>query len=327
MESAYSLASVELAKIREKNTNELHRREAEVREREPIYAQIEGRMAEGGLALARCVLDGKSDISQIKDYIGKAQVDKADILRKLNLPADYLDEIYNCSKCRDTGFDDKGKRCECLKNLIAKYVGLNANLTDVMRDERFDKFDFTLFSNQPDIKGYPMLGFIKNVYKKAEDFADNFEKTKENLYFYGSAGTGKTYLSSCIANRTLERGFSVYYQSAFQILDIMEKLKFGRMGDDEVSSAEYTSKYVYTVDLLIIDDVGTEFVSAYSSAALFDIINSRLISGKSTVISSNLNPSKINEVYGTRLESRILGAYTPINVVGADLRKIKKGLR
>lgn len=323
MESAYSLANTALANLRQKNTEELRRRENEVRLAAPEYAEIEARLSAGGLALAKCVLNGTSDISAIRRHIEAAQADKAEILKKLNLPKDYLDEIYSCEKCRDTGFDDDGRRCECLKNMISKYVGINSNLTEVMRNESFKNFDFTLFSNQPDIKGCSMLKYMEKTYKRAEVFAETFDKTNANLYLYGSAGTGKTYLSSCIANRALERGLTVYYQSAFQLLDVMEKLKFGRLEENEVAAAEYAAKYAYTVDLLIIDDVGTEFVSMYSSAALFDIINSRLMSGKSTVISSNLNPERIDEVYGTRMASRIVGAFDPVHVLGADLRKLK----
>lgn len=323
MESAYSQAARELAEIRRKNIDELRNRENEVRDAFPEYGEVETSLAMGGAALARCVLSGTSDISAIRSHIEQAQAKKAEILAKLGRPADYLDVIYSCSKCRDTGFDEEGMRCECYKNMVSKYVGLNSNLTEVMREERFDKFDFSLFANQPDIKGRSVLKMIETAYKKAEDFAENFEKTKANLYLYGAAGTGKTYISSCIANRVLERGFTVYYQSAFQLLDMIERLKFGRYDENEVQSAEVASKYIYTVDLLIIDDVGTEFVSGYSSAALFDIINARLTSGKSTVISSNLNPVNIEEVYGSRMASRMVGSYHPIPFIGMDLRKLK----
>ena len=323
MESAYSLANTALAELRQKNAELLRLRENEVRLAAPEYAEIEARLSAGGLALAKCILNGMSDISATRKHLETATADKAKLLNRLKLPKDYLDEIYSCEKCHDTGFDENGRRCECLKNMISKYVGVNSNLTSVMREESFKNFDFTLFAGQPDIKGRSVIQYVERAYKRAEVFAETFDKTNANLYLYGSAGTGKTYLSSCIANRVLERGLTVYYQSAFKLLDIMEKLKFGRLEEDEIAAAEYASKYAYTVDLLIIDDVGTEFVSAYSSAALFDVINSRLMAGKSTVISSNLGPEKIDEIYGTRMASRIVGAFEPVPVLGADLRKIK----
>ncbi len=324
MESAYSLANAEIAKIRKDNKDEQRRRETEVRLAAPEFATVEAKLAAGGLALSKCVLSGKVDISDIRAHIESAQKEKAAILARLSLPSDYLDDIYSCKDCRDTGFDEKGSRCHCLKNMISKYIGTNSNLTDIMREQTFDNFDFSLFENQPDIKGRSVAKIVKTIFDKALNFSDTFKKTEANLFMYGSAGTGKSYISSCIANKVLSRGFSVYYQSAFQLLDVLEKLKFGRYDDDEVSQADYATKYAYDVDLLIIDDVGTEFVSSYSSAALFDIINSRLATGKSTIISSNLSPSKIDETYGTRLASRIAGSYDVLAFVGADLRRIKK---
>lgn len=323
MESAYSLANTEISEIRRKNKEELRGRETKVRLAAPQFAEVEAKLAAGGVALAKCVLDGTSDISAIRSHIEAAQNEKAGILKQLSLPENYLDEIYSCKKCRDTGFDKNGARCECLKNMISKHIGANSNLTSAMRGQSFDNFDFAMFEKLPDIKGHSALAIAKKVYDKGLEFATTFDKNKSNLFMYGSAGTGKTYLSSCIANKALERGFSVYYQSAFQLLDTLEKLKFGRFDEDEATGAEYASKYAYDVDLLIIDDMGTEFVSGYSSAALFDIINSRLLKDKSTVISSNLGPSKIEDIYGGRMASRITGSFDVLAFVGGDLRRLK----
>ena len=181
MESAYAMANNALAEIRKKNADELKNREREVREKAPEYADIEARLAAGGLALAKCVLNGTSDISEIRRHTEKAQADKAMILKRLNLPENYLDEIYNCEKCRDTGFDENGRRCECLKNMVSKYVGVNSNLTEVMREENFDNFDYTLFASQPDIKGKSVLKIVEKTCKRAKNFADTFEETHAHL--------------------------------------------------------------------------------------------------------------------------------------------------
>ncbi len=324
MKSAYSLANQEILEIRNKNKAEQRRREDEVREKMPEFSQVEKQLASGGLALARCVLEGTNNVASIRAYIEEAQNKKKNILKKLNLPLDYLDEIYSCKLCRDTGFDENGRRCECLKKMISKYVGVNSNLTESMKEQTFENFDFSLFETQPDVKGKAVLDFAKKSFDMARKFADTFDETHANLFIYGKAGTGKTYLSSCIVNRALSRGFSVYYQSAFSLLDMCEKLKFGRYDEEEAQEADYAIKYAYNVDLLVIDDLGTEFISGYSSAALFDIINSRLVSKKSTVISSNLDTDKINNEYGARLASRISGDYKQIPFPGIDLRNKKR---
>ncbi|MBD9010010.1 MAG: hypothetical protein EGR16_06740 [Clostridiales bacterium] len=324
MESAYSLALAELENTRKKNADELERRKAEIRRAVPEFSDIERQLTACGASLARCVLNGGAGIEIIKQRIADARLKRAEILKKLSLPDNYLDEIYSCKLCRDTGYDENGRRCECHKRLISKYIGINSNLTDAMRHQTFDSFNFSLFENQPDVKGRPVIKLIKSAYNKSLEMANSFEVSHSNIFFYGSSGTGKTYLSSCIANRVLQRGFTVCYQSAFKMLDMLEKLKFGRYDEDERTNAEYEAKYFYDVDLLIIDDVGTEFITAYSSAALFDIINSRLVEGKSTIISSNLTPVKIGDMYGGRMLSRIAGAYTAIPVEGVDLRLINK---
>lgn len=325
MESAYALANKELSEIRRKNSDEQQRRENEVRLAAPEFSDIERRLALGGIAVAKCVLEG-ANIENVKKQIEAAQADKARLLKRLSLPADYLDKIYTCQKCGDTGYDDDGQRCDCLKRMISKYTGINSNLTEVMKSQTFESFDFTLFDSQPDVSGRSVSKLIRHAYKTAVDFSENFEKSHENLYIFGDAGTGKTYLSSCIANKVLSRGFSVYCQSAFQLLDMCEKLKFGRYTEEEEEQAERSVKYAYSVDLLIIDDMGTEFITAYSSAALFDILNSRLNMGRSTIISSNLPITKIDEIYNTRIASRISGEFKIIPFCGADLRRRKKGI-
>lgn len=322
MQSPYALANEKLAEIRRTNEKILNDRKAEVGRLCPEYKSVEAQLAACGLALARCVLGGTASVAEIKAEADKAQAEKKRILKKLNFPPDYLDTIYSCSECRDTGFDENGHRCGCLKKLVTQYISLNSNMTALMRRQTFENFDFSVFDNQPDIKGRPVSGVIKRAFDISLKFAENFgDGTCRNLYFYGDAGLGKTFLSSCIANRVLERGFSVYYQSAFSLTDMLEKLKFGRLDEEEQSRAEYTAKYIYDVDLLIIDDVGTEFVTAYSSAVMYDIINSRLNNEKSTIISSNLSPSGINEIYGERMTSRISGIYLPVAFIGRDLRR------
>ena len=321
MESAYSLANKEIEKIRRANKEEQQRRENEVRQGAPEFSQIEAQLAAGGAALARCVLNGNGDISVIRRHIEKAQEEKKRILTRLNLPENYLDEIHNCEKCRDTGFGENGRRCDCLKSMISKYIGINSNLTETMKSQTFENFDFSLFAKQPDVKGGSVLSITKNYVDKSISFAKNFKQTKANIFIYGHAGTGKTYLSSCIANKALELGNSVYYQSAFSLFSMFEKLKFGRYDEGESEHAEYAAKYVYDVDLLIIDDLGTEAVTSYTTALLFDIINTRISTGKSMVISSNISPSKIDSEYGTRIASRIAGSFDKFAFPGQDLRK------
>lgn len=323
MESSYTLAMRELARIREENKREQDMRLAAMRQNYPAYSKIESAMRLQGSSLAQRVLEGRSDISDIQTAITKLQKEKTDLLRQAGLPNDYLDDIYRCSDCRDTGFDEEGKRCHCLKQLAAQFAGENANLTEYMKEQTFAKADYSLFAKQPEENGKQPLAYIKKAYELGLRFAETFDETHANLLLMGNAGTGKTYLSSCIANYALSRQKTVYYQTAFTLFDMLEKLKFGRLSGEEQERAEAISRYLYDADLLILDDLGTEFISAYSTAALFDLINTRQIRGKSTILSTNLSLQALEQLYSKRFLSRVAGNFEIIPFIGQDLRMQK----
>ncbi len=324
MESAYGLATRELARIREENRAEQTRRIEEVRSKNPDYTRIERALSQQGTALVRRVLEGRAEISDIEDAVRKLQKEREELLLKEGFSKDYLEDIYSCTDCRDTGFLEDGSRCGCLKNLAVSFAGANANLTEYMKEQTFDKADFSLFAKQPAENGREPLTYIKRAFERALKFAETFDTTHANLLLMGNAGTGKTFLSSCIANYALARQKTVYYQSAFSLFDMLEKLKFGRLSDEEQEKAEAISRYLYEVDLLIIDDLGTEFVSAYSTAALFDLINSRQIQHKSTILSTNLNHQGLEQIYSRRLLSRMVGDFEVLTFIGQDLRMQQK---
>ncbi len=318
MESAYSLANKELEEIRQKNKEQQAVRHNEVMLKDPGLLAIEGELMKQGTRLLKCVLNRSEDFEDIKTAIQDLQKKKLQLIEDGGFPKDYLDDIYSCTKCRDTGFVE-GHRCECLKNLIVKHIGANSNLTEHMRKERFENFDMSLFANQGD-EGGKTLKLMQIACDKAMQFAESFDKSGEGFLIMGNAGTGKTYLTSCIANRALERGKTVYYQTAYKLSEILESNKFGK-GDEDAADIV---KYVYDADLLIIDDLGTEFATQFTLAAFFDIINSRIISGKSTVISTNLDFEEISNTYSQRIASRFMESYQLIQTIGKDLRVIIK---
>ncbi|MBR5156120.1 MAG: ATP-binding protein [Clostridia bacterium] len=318
MESAYTLANRELEEIRLKNKEKESIRHSEVLLKAPRLAEIESELMKQGTRLLKCVLNRCEDFEDIKGTIQGLQKEKSQLLIKNGFDENYLDDIYSCYECRDTGFVE-GRRCECLKKLIVKNIGENSNLTEHMRKQRFENFDLSLFANQDDEGGHT-LKVMQIVCDKALSFAETFDETKDNFLILGNAGTGKTFVTSCIGNRALERGKTVYYQTAFKLFEILENNKFNKVEEDLVDIV----KYIYDVDLLIIDDLGTEFTTQFTLAALFDIINSRIISGKSTVISTNLNFEELSNTYSQRVTSRFMESYQLIQTVGKDLRTILK---
>lgn len=322
MESAYTLALSELEEKRAENRKIQQYRRNEVLLKVPEIAEIETDLMKAGTALLRTVLDKSESFDTVKSRIEALQAKKALLLKNNGFSEDYLDDIFACSDCRDTGFKN-GHRCSCLKALISKYVGSNANLTEYMKNQTFENFDFSLFSDAVSVgASVSVLKIMRRACEICLDFAENFDKTKANLIISGNAGTGKTYLSSCIANRALLRGKTVYYTGAYKLFELMEGIKFGKETED---SALSTAKYIYNADLLIIDDLGTEFITQFTGAVFFDIINSRLVSGKSTIISTNLDLQGITQLYSQRISSRIMGDFKAITLMGEDLRpKIKK---
>ncbi len=318
MESAYTLASRELEEIRRINRGKQSVRHSEVLLKAPKLAEIETNLMKQGTRLLECVLKRCDSFEDVKKSIQDLQRQKAELLTENGFSEDYIDDIYSCAKCRDTGFID-GRRCECLKSLIVKHIGENSNLTEYMREQVFDKFDFSLFANQGDGSG-TTLKVMQKLCDKASSFAETFDQTHDNFLIMGNAGTGKTYITSCIGNRALERGKTVYYQTAFRLFEIFENARFSKGEED---AAELV-KYIYDVDLLIIDDLGTEFTTQFTLTSLFDIINSRIISGKSTVISTNLGFEELSELYSQRITSRFTGHYQLMQTMGNDLRGLSK---
>ncbi len=323
MESAYTLANRELTARREENRLKREQRIAAVRSSAPEeYTRIEDGLRRNGTALARCVLEG-GNLAEIESSIRQLQSARGDLLKRLGYPKDYLDEIHTCSLCRDTGYDEKGHRCSCLEQLAAKHAGDYANLTEYMKEQTFDRVDYSLFAKQPAENGRQPLALMKAAYEKGLAFAQTFDQTHANLLLMGNAGTGKTYLSSCIANYVIGRGKSVCYQSAFRLFDLLEKIKFGRLTAEEAEQATVLAKQVYQTDLLVIDDLGTEFVTAYTAAAAFDLVNTRQMQGKSTVLSTNLNSGALEQIYSKRFTSRLWGNFEIIPFIGQDLRMQK----
>ena len=231
---------------------------------------------------------------------------------------------YDCDICKDTGFVD-GQKCKCYMEIMKKIMLSNVNgaknLIFDFENDTFDNFTFDWYSkdvidSKINISPYEN---IKSVYMVCKDFCNNFGRDAQNLYFYGSSGTGKTFMASCIANEVSSKGYNVIYQSAYKLFQFMEDYKFCRIDRE-------TPLYddIYNCDLLIIDDLGTEFGTAYTCSVLFDILNSRLLNEKSTIISSNLNLGSLEKKYTDRVHSRIVGNFEVLRFLGEDIRILKK---
>ena len=258
------------------------------------------------------------EISTILNKIDSLK-NKKDIILKKN--SSLIKPKYYCDKCKDTGYITDNYttvQCSCMKQKILDLSYNSSNLNS-LRESTFDKFNLTLFSNQkPNEKDISPRDNSKKLLEVAKDFVKDFNTgASPNLLFTGPSGTGKTFLSSCIANEILKKGNTVLYQTAPLLLDKIFEYKYT---DNNNNKELYDN--VYNVDLLIIDDLGTENTTSGRYAELFNIINSRILEQKKkTIISSNYDLKTLSEkTYDNRLISRLVGNFTICRFYGDDIR-------
>ena len=294
-------------------------------EKLPRVEEIDKRLSAIGLALAQMVLhreDNQDKRKLLKMESEELTKEKNGLLHEYGYDDDFFEDIFKCGVCKDTGFAD-GKQCNCLKQrLIAKYFEMS-NLGKVMDYDNFDSFNLSYYSDMtdPDHSISPRAN-MERAFTVALKFVDNFDTDFENLLLYGATGLGKTFLSNCIARELLEKGRTVLYTSSSQLFRHVEDLRFGRNQEQLNSSAILNT--AYEADLLIIDDLGTEFSTTVTTAELFNFINTRLLKKKPTIISTNLSPNDLARMYTDRITSRIYGEYTLLHFFGDDIRVGKK---
>lgn len=310
-------------KRRDKNIRDLQRRQNEVYKKLPKVEQLDDEIKKVGIKMAREVLfnpdKGEEITLKAKETIEALKMEKAFLLTEGNISADYLDLTYDCLNCKDTGYLDDGQRCSCMKQMLINRAYKMSNLESVLDKENFKTFDIKVFSNDP-FEGERLSPRenMMEILSYAEGFIGNFrENNGENLLFYGTTGLGKTFLCNCIAKALLDKNKIVIYQTAFTILDILEKRRFRK---DISDITEYDYSLLFDGDLLIIDDLGTEVSNTFTNAEIFNIVNTRLLAGKKTIISTNLTPNEISEIYTDRVFSRILDKFIPLKFYGKDLR-------
>ena len=312
--------------LRRKREAELNRRTAEVYAKAPrvreLDMQIRACAAEAIAAAVSGGDDAQTAVERISEESMSLQQQREYELVRAGFPSGYLDDSYNCDKCHDTGFIGL-EPCSCLMKLYSEQQRRELSSLLSIGNESFDNFDLMLYDDVPDPEsGVSDRRTMEIVYETCLRYALKFGRHKHNLFLNGPTGLGKTFLSGCIARDVSERGFSVVYDTAASVFRKAEAAHFYR-GDD-MDEARNEMKRIYNCDLLIIDDLGTEMTTAFSVSALYDIVNSRLINGRCTVINSNLSIDKMRERYSQQIMSRLEGAYQILTFRGKDIRIKKK---
>ena len=208
--------------------------------------------------------------------------------------------------------------CECLTELCRQEQKKELSVLNVGK-ESFEQFRLDYYSQQIDPElGFSMRAVMEKTFKTCRSYALTFSERSPNLLFSGGTGLGKTFLSACIARTVANNGYSVAYESAAHLFSNLERAKFG--GDEE--QRQNVSKYT-ACDLLIIDDLGTEMGGQFTTSALYTLVNDRILSGKPTIISTNLNTEELARRYSPQIASRLRGDYLRVAFVGEDIRIIK----
>ena len=260
-------------------------------------------------------------LDSLKEELAILRSSKRDLLVSAGFPENYLEPVYDCPDCRDTGYIGNEK-CHCFKQSIIQLLYEESNIKEFPVEASFDNFslDFYPASLYDKTTGRNARAMMEDTLKICRRFIDTFGEEFHNLFFYGSVGVGKTFLSTCIAREIMEKEFSVLYFSAPQLFGTLAQNTFDRKDTD----AKNMSEYIFKADLLIIDDLGSEYTNAFIASQFFTCINERLLHRKSTIISTNLSLESLADLYTERSFSRITSSYTLLKMIGDDIRIRKK---
>ena len=301
---------------RQERVDALLRRQPRLAE---IQRELRSTMAHVVASAFRAGTDPAPVIRALGERNLELQRERAELLREAGYEPDFLEEKPNCPLCGDQGFTDHGP-CRCLMAYYTREQNRELSRLLDLGSQSFETFRFDVYDDIP----RPELGksprqVMEKIYDECRDYAREFGPRSGNLLFTGAPGLGKTFLSACIAREVSDAGFSVVYDTAGHVFSQFEREKFGRDNPYE-ESADAEVNRCLNCDLLILDDLGSEMTTAFVQSALYQIVNGRLISGRQTIISTNLRPNEIGERYSPAILSRIRGAYQIKAFFGRDLR-------
>lgn len=274
--------------------------------------EIDSQLAQIGASLAITALTGNTEkLEMMKSLSVALTKEKAEILKK----AEVEDIKLECEICSDTGYVS-GKICECIKREAAEIMSRELSSQMPLDACSFENFDLKFYSDK-DKNGENARRRMTAILKLCREYALNFSpETSKNLLFLGSAGLGKTHLTLSIVSEVIKKGYLPVYASAENLFTSIEAEKFSGEGKG-------TYEQVLHCDLLVIDDLGTEMVTSFTKSALYNLINTRLLSGKPTIINTNLSMKEIEEKYTARISSRLMGEYDCHKFLGDDIRQQK----
>lgn len=306
--------------IREYEEKQTRNRHILEERRAEVYAKVEGyrdlseSISSISVAQGKKLLDGDDHaLENLRASIKNLTSRKEQLLVGAGYPIDYLQPIYECPNCKDTGYiaDEK---CHCFKQAIINILYEQSGIQEMLKKENFDTLSYEYYEGED-------LARFQNTVKTCKNFIKTFNSDYQNLFFYGTVGTGKSFLSECIAKELIEKGYSVIYSSSVKLFENLTSNIY------DYKSKAASQMDLYGCDLLIIDDLGTEYPRNINPSILFSLLNERHLKRKSTIISTNLSLEDFRNLYSDRIFSRISNQCSICKFTGADIRLIKKRLQ
>lgn len=303
-------------KIREDETHNLKNRKEEVYSKFPEIEELEKEINKLCVKLSisafKPIKNREEFLHDLREKITDLRMKKTELLVSNGYDMDYLKTRYQCPKCKDTGFIGPTK-CECYKPKLIKLYYENSELSQLLRTNNFRNFKYDYYPSTRDSENpkSPRKN-MEEIIKTIMYFIETFDRGKDNLLFYGNSGTGKTFLTHCIAKELLDRGNLVIYRTAEDLIKNLREIRLENNYELE--------DILINCDLLIIDDLGTEQISNFTKTELFNLLNKRILKNKKMVISTNYTLESLLKTYSERITSRLFGNFTLCKFYGEDIR-------
>lgn len=298
-----------------KNKHAQDARIKEIYEKLPSVWELDQEVSTRALLRGRELLGGDASAQgRLREEIADLREQKAILLASRGYPADYMEMHYRCADCEDTGYTKKGKKCHCFLRRQIRLLYAQSNIQNMIGQENFSTLSYDYYEDS-DLKRF------EAAVNLSRDFIRTFGEDYCNLFFYGTVGTGKSFLSGCIARELLQSGHSVIYFSASGLFDTLARYSFDFKAREAL---EDFYEDFYNCDLLIIDDLGTEITNSFVTSRLFSCLNERHLRNKATLISTNLSLAELRDRYSDRIFSRITSSFTLCKLTGPDIRILKK---
>lgn len=275
----------------------------------PALTEIDFALSKIGADTAITAMSGNNDaVNNLKEKANLLTAEKNAILKKCKIEK----PDYDCALCEDTGYIN-GKICSCVKEIAKSIITTDLCSAMPMNECTFDNFQLKYYADADSEKR------MRSILNVCKEYAENFNpESSSNLLFMGASGLGKTHLSLAIAGEIIKKGYLPVYGPAENLFNEIEKERFSSYRNE---SDSYNT--MISCDLLIIDDLGSEFITTFSKSILYNLINSRILSRKPTIISTNLNMKELEKSYSARITSRLIGNYDARLFLGKDIRQQK----